>query len=238
MFCDYGCGNIANYTLKNGKHCCSSNIAKCPSIRKRIKENHANSKEIYKNLPDTVKERMKWNKGKTKETDIRVKEQAERTQEKYKKGILKPSFTGRKHTEETKQKISKNTSRFYNYNADRKSGRGKKGYYKGYWCDSTYELAYIIYCLDNNIIIKRNKEYFEYEYNGNLHRYYPDFIVNDTIIEIKGYADDKLRYKEEALKISGKKYKILFYEDLQDIFNYIKIKYDKDIDKNIHELYE
>jgi len=37
--CEYGCGQIAKYKLKNGKLCCNSNISKCPIIRKKIKEN-------------------------------------------------------------------------------------------------------------------------------------------------------------------------------------------------------
>ena len=37
------------------------------------------------------------------------------------------------------------------------SGRGKKGWYKGYWCDSTWELAWVIYQLDNGKVPVRNK---------------------------------------------------------------------------------
>ena len=31
------------------------------------------------------------------------------------------------------------------------SGRGKKGWYKGYYCDSTWELAWVIYQLDHGV---------------------------------------------------------------------------------------
>src|SRR5713226_6636200 len=34
---------------------------------------------------------------------------------------------------------------------ERGSGRGKKGRYRGYWCDSTYELVFVIYTLDHEI---------------------------------------------------------------------------------------
>lgn len=43
------------------------------------------------------------------------------------------------------------------------SCRGKHGWYKGIYCDSTYELAYVIYCLDHNIPIRRCEEVFEYK---------------------------------------------------------------------------
>jgi len=34
--CSYGCGQVANYKLKNGKLCCSDNINKCPTNYKKI----------------------------------------------------------------------------------------------------------------------------------------------------------------------------------------------------------
>ena len=42
------------------------------------------------------------------------------------------------------------------------SSFGKKGVYKGIHCDSTYELAFLIYCLDNEIKIIRNEVSFPY----------------------------------------------------------------------------
>lgn len=38
QLCDYGCGRIAKFTFKNGKHCCESAMSKCPATRKRLKE--------------------------------------------------------------------------------------------------------------------------------------------------------------------------------------------------------
>ena len=32
-------------------------------------------------------------------------------------------------------------------------------------------------------------DYPEYEYNGEIHKYHPDFVVNGEIIEIKNYLD-------------------------------------------------
>ena len=47
-----------------------------------------------------------WNKGLTKYTDERVKKCGETFSERVKTGEIIPSFTGRKHTEETKRKMS------------------------------------------------------------------------------------------------------------------------------------
>lgn len=71
------------------------------------------------------------------------------------------------------------------------SGRGKHGWYKNYWCDSSYELSFVIYNLDHNIRFERNKIGFDYVYNNENYKFYPDFIVDGKYIEIKGYFNDK-----------------------------------------------
>lgn len=123
------------------------------------------------------------------------------------------------------------------------SSRGHHGYYKGYYCDSTYELAFLIYCLDHNIPIQRCKESFEYEYNGKKHLYHPDFIINNEIIEIKNFYKEINDIKLNAVKDRGKNIKILYFEDLIEIFKYIIKKYNKKFNfktkyNNFFELYE
>ena len=72
MYCDYGCGQPYNYTLKNGKKCCSARTSSCPEQKKK---NAAGLRrayltgvkkptgEVYKGLPESTKQRMNWNKG-------------------------------------------------------------------------------------------------------------------------------------------------------------------------------
>ena len=72
-----------------------------------------------------------------------------------------------------------------NLNATGKRGRAKYGYYKGIRCDSSYELAFVLYCIHNDIEFFRNRKGFPYSINNENHKYYPDFIVNGTYIEIK-----------------------------------------------------
>lgn len=244
MLCDYGCGQQAQYILKNGKHCCSKHYNCCPAIRqknsqgirKALETGKIDRKSIYQKLPEETKNRMKWNKGLTKETDERVKRTGETYTKNYRAGKFENPFKNKKHSKKTKQLISQNTSLHYNYDVDRHGGRGKKGWYKNFFCSSTYELAFIIYCLDHNISIIRNTKYYEYEYKGKTHKYYPDFLVNDEFIEIKGYWTNMVDIKIQAVK--DKPIKILYYKDLKYVFDYIKQKYNKDVDKNIHELYE
>lgn len=66
------------------------------------------------------------------------------------------------------------------------SGRGKKGWYKGIFCDSSWELAVLIYCLDHGISIERCTENRPYEYDGKIHYYHPDFVIDGKIYEVKG----------------------------------------------------
>lgn len=90
-----------------------------------------------------------------------------------------------------------------------KGGRGKYGWYKGYWCQSSWELAWVIYNLEHNIQFKRNTKGFTYEYDNTYHKFYPDFIMQDgTYIEIKGYmtkqAEEKIKQFVGILKVVGK----------------------------------
>lgn len=70
------------------------------------------------------------------------------------------------------------------------SGRAKTGWYKGIYCGSTYELAFLIWHLDHNLKIERSTDVFEYTYDGKTHKYYPDFVVDSQNYEIKGRMVD------------------------------------------------
>ena len=48
-------------------------------------------------------------------------------------------------------------------------------------------MAFLIFHLDNEILITRNKKGFEYVYENEKHLYYPDFIINNEYFEIKGF---------------------------------------------------
>jgi len=66
MLCSYNCGQKALYILKNGKSCCSKNVASCPTIRKKISlKNKGKSKteECKKKISQSKKGKAAWNKG-------------------------------------------------------------------------------------------------------------------------------------------------------------------------------
>jgi len=114
------------------------------------------------------------------------------------------------------------------------SGRGKKGWYKGIFCDSSWELAYVIYCFDNGIDIKRNTEKRKYPFEGKVKNYIPDFLVEEKLIEIKGYVTDewkaKIRFNPDV--------QVLYEKDLIDILSYVKDKHGKDYVKLYEETQE
>ena len=113
------------------------------------------------------------------------------------------------------------------------SVKSKHGWYKGYYCDSSWELAFVIYNLEHNIKFERNKTAFSYFYNGETHKYIPDWIVNDEYIEIKGYDSEqwqaKLKQFPQNLKLT-----VLYENDIKKYINYAKNKYGN----NFVELYD
>jgi hypothetical protein len=109
------------------------------------------------------------------------------------------------------------------------SGRGKKGWYKGYWCDSSWELAWVIYSLDNGLKFTRNAQGFEYMFNETVHIYYPDYLMEDgTYIEIKGYTTAQWEAKKN--NFNGK-IKIFDKVEMIPILKYVKEKYGFDFIK-------
>ena len=63
----------------------------------------------------------------------------------------------------------------------------KKYIYNDVSFDTIPELALYIYFVDNDIVISRNTDlYFEFIHEGKTHRYYPDFVSDDKLLEVKG----------------------------------------------------
>jgi hypothetical protein len=182
-----------------------------------------------------------WNKGQTKKDNQILKNLSERMTGKKRPDISlklkgKPSSnpSGMAATPEKekirREKLSAHAKLIKLGGYKHGSGRGKKGWYKGYFCDSSWELAYVIYCLDHNKSITRNLERRTYTWNNKQKIYIPDFIVDGQLIEIKGYKTKEWEAKLE----NNKDVKVLYENDLKDIFNYVIKKYGK---KYI-ELYE
>jgi hypothetical protein len=129
------------------------------------------------------------------------------------------------HKPETIEKMKANPNMG---GAGRGGGRGKSGWYKGYWCDSSWELAYVIYNIDHDIDFVRNKKSFTYIHEGTERKYFPDFIENGFYIEIKGYYDESWKSKTRHF---DKPLKVFYKKEMQKYLNYVTEKYGKDFVK-------
>lgn len=229
--CDLGCGQQSSFFYKTGKAYCSKFGNSCP-----VKIKNDSDKKIRINLFEgKVHSRPMlgiepWNKGMTKENSTKIANYSKKISSSlidYKR--LNPHI----HTPETKAKLSAAAFRRKIGGYQKGSGWGKKGWYKGYFCDSSWELAYVIYSLDHHIPIKRNLESRQYIWEGKLRKYIPDFIMNNDpndIVEIKGYSSPQSLAKMEA----NPDIKVLYGDDLKHVFKYVKEKYGK----NFISLYE
>lgn len=171
--------------------------------RKKAREEHP---EKYKS----------WNKGLTKETDERIRSTASKISKTLKQHPPIGRCLDADKENERREKIRKSAVARGLGGYVKGSGRGRKGYYKGIWCDSGWELAYVMYNLDHNIPFKRNTDSFPYEYQGEHRTYTPDFYENDCYIEIKG----REWYIDEYKYPSCPNLKILRHEEMKPYLDY------------------
>lgn len=210
-FCNKQCKN-AN-SLRNHERLC--------------KQNPNRTIMTYNNLDNYNKKRergevVSWNSGLTAKDHPSIASSQHKMKEYYK--THPGTGTGRICSVETRKKLSiaatiSNITKF-----DRKSGRGKRGYYDGIYCQSSWELAYVIYLTEHNIAFIRNKKFFPYTYNNETHQYCPDFYLTDTdeYVEIKGYYD--IRSQEKA-KQFPEKLIVLCKKEMEPILQYVVDKY-------------
>ena len=137
-----------------------------------------------------------WNKG-VNYIEKFGKEWYEQFQSKLSEGVKKSYESGdrKPHDENLRRSRISEKMKEVGGGYRKGSGRGKKGFYKGYWCDSSWELAWVIYNLDHNIIFERSWDSFEYEYLGKIYKYFPDFKMDNTYVEIKGYLTEQAMCK-------------------------------------------
>ena len=148
---------------------------------------------------------------------------------------LKGKSSGKVSTPEKellrKQKISESMKGNKNWTYNKTRGNGKKGWYNNIFCDSTWELAFLVYYKEHGLNIKRCDKRLEYIWNNEKHIYIPDFETDEGIIEIKGR-------KTKQSEVKHKQYqniKIIDYKLMIPYLEYVKNKYG---DKYWEILYE
>jgi len=230
MECYYGCGKEAKYQIKNGKWCCSKSPNSCDinkeknreGLKKNYSETGRNQKITYQKCSQEIKDKMAWSRGLTKDTNETLRIFSENLSKKYKTGVLKHWWSGKKHSIETKQKIS-------NKARENNNGYVKTKYYTVFCpylntdvrVQGSYELSYAKYLNNNKILWKRKCIGLKYKLTDDdyYHTYFPDFylIDSDEYIEIKGIwwksedgrVDDKRKMRQVFKYNKDKKIKIL-----------------------------
>lgn len=177
---------------------------------------------LYVKPPNFNKGKIPWNKGLTK-NDERIAKMTEKAN--ATKNVR--TYEVKKSTRELLSQLAKKNN-FGGYTEN--GGKGKKGRYAGIWCHSSWELAFVLYHVDNGIKIEKCKEYRTYNFEGKIRKYYPDFVINGKIYEIKGWKtkqwDAKMRENPDVI--------VLYRDDIKPFLEYAINKYGKDF----VELYE
>lgn len=132
---------------------------------------------------------------------------------------------------ERRQKISNSMKGNSNWKYNKRHGNSKQGWYNGIHCDSTWELAFLVYYIENNLYIERCKEKREYIFENEKHIYLPDFITDEGIIEVKG------RINKKAIEKQKQNPDVIVYNEskMKPILQYVIEKYGKDFYKKLYE---
>lgn len=171
--------------------------------------------------------RVAWNKGLTKDTSKSIRKAAITYASNRRAGKHKQLAVNSMDSIEVRARHKAKMKEIYaKYHKGHTKGF-KQGYYKNIWCDSSWELAYLIYLYEHNIPVHRNKEGFKYEWEGNEHTYFPDFYLDECkyFVEIKGYMSER-----DTSKISQFPYPIIILQEneMLPILEYVETKYGKD----------
>lgn len=132
---------------------------------------------------------------------------------------------------ERRQKISNSMKGNKNWMCNKKRGNGKKGWYKGIFCDSSWELAFVVYHIENKLNIKRCDIKYKYVIENAEHTYIPDFITDDGIIEIKGRKDKKAIVKQQNFP----EIKIIDKYEIEPYLKYVNDKYGSEFCKILYD---
>lgn len=123
------------------------------------------------------------------------------------------------HYHDSLSKSLKGKTGGYRYFSGNKSH--KKGFFDNIYFDSSWELAFYVYYKEHDLKIKRCDFYRNYVYNSKTYKYYPDFITDEGIIEIKGFLTDKTKCKLEQ----NPDIKVLYKKDMDKYLSYVIDKY-------------
>ena len=176
-----------------------------------------------------VGESRAWARGRTMHDPVygeSIRKSIESMRAANPKGML-----GKHQSEESKRKQSETRKARYasgELTPAHGVGRGKYSYLlygdKRILLRSTYEFIYALYLLYQGI----DFEYETVRVTYLDHTYISDFLVDDTVIEIKGNYHADTSRPRKAFESAGYKYEVKFWEDISECYEYLKSKVDID----------
>lgn len=211
---------------KCGRSICSNQL----SIHRKFCDGNPIPKKERVKYP--LNGRKIWNEGLTKENCEEIRNSVEKIKNNFKEGNLIPSFLHKKHSEETKKKWKENP----NMGGLRQgSGKGIKGWYRGFYCRSTWELAWLVYQLEHKIKVDKCNESFDYFFEEQIHKYYPDFMIENVYYEIKGYRNKNVQAKIDQFPTDKMLIMIEGKEEIRPYLQYCEEKYGKKFWTKLYE---
>ena len=226
--CAFGCGRVGIKMLKSGNPSCAEWPSQCPVMRGRNSLG-SRGKNPFSNRPHPrgMAGKVPWNRGLTWEQmfgdeEARRMRGVARANARRAQEVLRasPDVEARRREKLAEEARRRGLGRYREG-----SGRGRKGRYRGYWCDSSYELAFVIYALDQGMAFERNWQAFPYTYEGRQRAWIPDFRLTDgTYLEIKGYASPQAEAKFAAFPHG---LIVVRRENMQFVFDYVVQTYGK-----------
>ena len=192
------------------------NCKYCQKERKSLKS-LVNHERLCKSNPDKqISSLVEYNKSRNNEPWNKGKVGV---QQAWNKG-LPGTFLGKKHSTESKQKISEKLS------INNKGGRAKWYEVAGQNVQGTWERDIALKFEQLNIRwikLKTNKHTLKYEMKGKVRSYTPDFYLPDydMLIEVKGFwwGDDKEKMKIVLATHPDKKIVVVEKDEYQEIMS-------------------
>ena len=105
-------------------------------------------------------------------------------------------------------------------------GHNRKYIYDDLQFDSSWELAYYIYHIDNEIPIERepSTDIWYEDVDGKKHKYYPDFKVDNKLVEVKGEYWNK-RGESNYQEVVGREATVIGNIEIRPYINYCRDKF-------------
>jgi hypothetical protein len=147
--------------------------------------------------------------------------------------LMSLSSTGRICADETRKLLS--AKRVQSLADGKGFSFGNKGYFDGFWFDSSWELAFYLWHRDVNEVKPRKNTGIRLKFEddkGKIRTMIPDFEMPDgKLVEIKGFPSQFTAAKVRCLSNSVQ---FLFYADVKLMLKYCRDKYGKEFWKSFY----